>query len=141
MQIQQHQTSPSAPDIPGSVASILYHGLTRPGFDFGTLDWQPCGADQRRGVEIVRLYDTRGEDSDGPAAALLRYAPGARVARHVHPGYELIFVLEGELINDAGVHGAGTLEICPPGSDHTLASDTGCVFLVVWERPVRVMAG
>jgi hypothetical protein len=40
------------------------------------------------------------------------------------------------LINDAGVHGPGTLEICPPGNTHALASDKGCVFLVVWEQPV-----
>jgi anti-sigma factor ChrR (cupin superfamily) len=103
----------------------------------GKIAWQPYSADGRDGVEIFRLYDAR-EANQGPAAALLRYKAGARVKRHVHAGYELIFVIEGALINDTGVHRAGTLEICPPGSTHALASEEGCVFLVVWEQPVRV---
>lgn len=122
-----------------SFDSTIFRNLTDPAFDLDTLDWQPYGADQRRGVDIVRLYDTRAEDPNGPAAALLRYHPGAKVACHLHQGYELIFVLRGELINDAGVHPAGTLEICPPGSEHALASEKGCIFLVVWEQPVKVV--
>jgi len=121
------------------VASMLLNGLADPDFDFNSLDWQPYGADQRRGVEIVRLYDTRSIDPQGPAAALLRYSPGARVARHLHSGHELIYVLHGELIDDAGTHPAGSLEVCPPGSAHALASEKGCIFLVVWEQPVRVI--
>ncbi len=100
-----------------------------------TLDWQPYSADGRRNVEIVRLYTAR-INGVGPAAALLKYAAGAQVPPHLHNGYELILVLEGELINDAGRHGPGTLEICPPGSTHALSSETGCIFLVVWEQPV-----
>lgn len=101
------------------------------------LKWEPYSADGRMNVEIFNLYNARDENNKGPAAALLRYKPGAKVTRHVHDGYELIFVLQGELINDMGVHGPGTLEVCPPGSEHALSSDTGCVFLVVWEQPVR----
>jgi anti-sigma factor ChrR (cupin superfamily) len=103
------------------------------------LDWQPYAADGRSSVEIVKLYDDRN-DGAGPAAALLRYAPGARAPMHLHPGTELILVLEGELIDDAGVHAAGTLEICPPGSQHALSSEKGCVFLVIWEQPVVRLA-
>ena len=103
------------------------------------LDWQPYSADGRTNVEIVKLYDDR-KNGDGPAAALLRYAPGAKVPTHRHVGTELILVLEGELVNDAGTHPAGTLEICPPGSQHTLSSETGCVFLVIWEQPVLRLA-
>ena len=99
------------------------------------LTWDPYGSDGRSSVQIHKLYDAR-EDGKGPAAALLRYLPGAQVPNHLHQGYELILVLEGELINDAGVHGPGTLEICPPGNTHALASDKGCVFLVVCEQPV-----
>ena len=100
--------------------------------------WEPYAADGRNNVDIFRLYDAR-EANQGPAAALLRYKPGARVTRHVHAGYELIFVIEGALINDTGVHRAGSLEICSPGSAHALASEEGCVFLVVWEQPVCVV--
>ncbi len=103
------------------------------------LPWEPYGSDGRTQVLIHRLYDAR-EDGHGPAAALLRYLPGASVPAHLHTGYELILVLDGELVNDAGVHVAGTLEICPPGSVHALRSHTGCDFLVVWEQPVRRVA-
>lgn len=98
--------------------------------------WEDYGSDGRKNVLIHRLYDARHE-GQGPAAALLRYLPGAHVPEHLHPGYELILVLEGELINNTGVHGPGSLEICPPGSRHSLRSHTGCVFLVVWEQPVQ----
>jgi anti-sigma factor ChrR (cupin superfamily) len=100
------------------------------------LAWQKYTDNERKGAEIFPLYNARNEKNEGPAAALLRYSPGAKVTRHVHLGYELIFVLEGVLHNDTGAHRAGTLEICPPGSTHELWSDEGCIFLVVWEQPV-----
>ncbi|WP_375412835.1 cupin domain-containing protein [uncultured Bradyrhizobium sp.] len=101
------------------------------------LPWESYKQPGREGVEIHRLYDNSDTGNSGPAAALVRYRPGAVVKKHLHPGYELIFVLDGELINDAGRHGAGTLEICPPGSSHALSSETGCTFIVVWEQPVQ----
>lgn len=120
--------------------STLIHGLLKMATAQHQLDWKPHAADQRRGAEIVRLYDARDAQNRGPAAALLRYKPGAVVPRHLHPGYELIFVLDGVLTNDTGDHPPGTLEICPPGSSHTLRSKDGCVFLVIWEQPVQIQA-
>ncbi len=102
-----------------------------------SLDWTAYDQPGRSGVLIHPLYDTADTGPGGPAAAIVRYLPGARVLRHRHPGYELIYVLEGELINDSGRHGPGTLEVCAPDSAHALRSDTGCVFLVVWEQPVE----
>lgn len=92
----------------------------------------------REGVEIYRLYDTADTGANGPAAAIVRYKPGAQVKRDIHPGYELIFVLDGELINDTGHHCSGTLEVCPPNSSHALSTEKGCTLLVVWEQPVRL---
>lgn len=91
----------------------------------------------REGVEIHPLYTTAQTGPDGPAAAIVRYLPGATVKRHRHPGYELILVLEGELVNDGGIHRPGSLEVLSPDSTHELRSDTGCTFLVVWEQPVQ----
>lgn len=120
-------------------AQILSNLLTsKPVLD--ELPWETYAQPGREGVRIHKLYDTADTGEKGPAAALVRYLPGAKVQRHIHPGYELIFVLEGELINDAGRHGPGTLEVCPPGSGHALGSETGCTFLVVWEQPVRLAA-
>lgn len=120
--------------------SLLLHNLLGRPAQLERLSWEAFRQPGREGVDVFRLYDTTEIDETGPAAALVRYCPGARVQRHRHPGYELIFVLDGELINDRGRHGPGTLEICPPESTHALSSETGCVFLVVWEKPVQVVA-
>jgi anti-sigma factor ChrR (cupin superfamily) len=108
------------------------------GSELGKLEWRPYSKDGRLGVDCVPLYDGRDPDGRGPAAALLRYAPGAKVSRHLHPCYELILVLDGILTDDTGDHPAGSLEICPPGSTHELSSRAGCTLLVVWEQPVQL---
>jgi len=119
--------------------AAIFENLHRMAEIKDSLPWQLYSADERRNVEIVRLYDTRKEVPDGPAAALLKYKPGARVSCHLHPGFELIYVLDGVLCNDTGSHGIGCLEICPPGSTHELWSDEGAIFLVIWEQPVAVL--
>lgn len=101
------------------------------------LPWVPYTANGRTKTDIVHLY--QDAEVDGSSAALVRYHPGAHTQRHLHPGYEMIFVLDGVLHNDAGAHPAGTLEVCPPNSEHALWSEEGCTFLVVWEKPVQVL--
>lgn len=102
------------------------------------IKWSSYKVPGRDGVEIYPLYTTEDTGKKGPAAALVRYQPGAKVNEHLHPGYELIYVLEGVLENDEGAHYPGTLQVCPPGSTHSLSSKDGCVFLVVWEQPVEL---
>lgn len=91
--------------------------------------WEPF----REGIEVSWLYRN---GAHGPAAAYLRYAPGARVPRHWHPGYEHVLVLEGAQSDGNGRHCAGSLVINPPGSTHEVTSEEGCTVLVIWERPV-----
>ncbi len=98
--------------------------------------FRPYQIDGREGVSIFYLYDAR-QNAQGPAAALVRYAAGALTPRHLHQGWELLQVIEGELIDDRGCHGPGIVQVYPPGSTHELSSNTGCTFLVVWEQPVR----
>lgn len=99
--------------------------------NFEKLNWEPF----REGIEIYRLYAAPG----GASAAVLRYAPGAMLPRHVHVGFEQIMVLRGSQIDDAGEHHAGTCVVYPPGSSHAVRSAAGCVVLVTWERPVRFL--
>lgn len=87
----------------------------------------------RDGVGICELR--AGE----PAVALLRYAPGARVPRHLHTGLETILVLEGAQSDERGEYPAGSLVLNPAGSIHSVWSDHGCVVLIQWERPVRIL--
>src|SRR4051812_28882377 len=95
----------------------------------GDFAWQPY----LPGIEIHRLY---GDDTGGPSAILLRYAPGATAPDHTHPGYEHIFVLSGEQSDERGVYGTGTFVINAPNSRHSVTSAKGCVVLVVKEQPV-----
>ncbi len=87
----------------------------------------------RHGVDICQL---RAPD---PAVALLRYAPGASVPRHVHTGLETILVLEGVQSDERGHYPAGTLVLNPAGTVHSVWSREGCVVLIQWERPVRFL--
>ena len=89
----------------------------------------------RPGVEIHRLRD--GE----PALALLRYQPGASVPSHLHPDVETILVLEGSQSDEKGTYGPGDFVINQPGSSHRVWSDDGCVVLIGWSKPVRILDG
>jgi anti-sigma factor ChrR (cupin superfamily) len=93
------------------------------------LDWQVL----RPGVEFHALY---GQPGQGPAAALLRYAPGASVPAHRHGGSEHILVLAGSQRDEYGPYEAGTLLVSPPGSRHTVTSDDGCLVLAIWAGPL-----
>lgn len=95
------------------------------------LDFEPF----RPGVEIHHVV--RGE-GDGPAVALLRYAPGGRVPRHRHAGVETILVLDGVQSDEHGDYPAGTFVVNPVGSEHSVWSRTGCVVLIQWDRPVVI---
>ena len=64
----------------------------------------------RAGIEIHRIY---GDGIAGPAAAVLRYRPGAGVPCHEHEGFEHVVVLEGSQEDERGSYPAGTLAIKP----------------------------
>lgn len=96
-----------------------------------TLPWQPF----RPGVEIYHLYQA---GQGGAAAALLRYQPGAQVPTHDHTGFEHILVLSGAQTDQNGHHQTGTLVINPPGTHHSVVSETGCIVLAIWEKPVSL---
>jgi anti-sigma factor ChrR (cupin superfamily) len=96
------------------------------------LRWEPF----RDGVEIYRLY---GDGITGPSAALLRFRPGGRIELHEHTGYEHIFVLSGSQVDENSEAETGSLIINPPGTSHSVLSNTGCVVLAIYERPVKFL--
>ncbi|WP_029007461.1 cupin domain-containing protein [Azospirillum halopraeferens] len=111
------------PDAALPVLSLL------PG-DLPPLVWEPF----REGIAVSWIYRT---GAGGPAAAFLRYDPGAAAPHHVHDGYEHILVLEGSQEDARGRYPAGSFVVNPPGTGHTVSSPEGCLVLIVWERPVR----
>jgi len=84
----------------------------------------------REGVEIAWLHE------GVPGIAVLRYQPGASVPLHEHPDVETILVLEGTQSDERGTYGVGDLVINPKGSRHRVWSETGCVVLLHWTKPV-----
>ena len=63
-------------------------------------------------------------------------APGAEVPAHRHEGHEYIYVLEGEQGDERGTYCAGSFVVNEPGAVHRVVSPTGCVVLIIWQRPV-----
>jgi anti-sigma factor ChrR (cupin superfamily) len=110
---------------------IVLRNLFGANQDLSRLSWQPF----KPGIEIVRLH---GQGDVGPAAALLRYAPGASLQAHEHTDYEHIFVLAGSQRDEhePTPYGVGTFVVNGPGTGHRVASDEGCVVLAVWNAPV-----
>lgn len=92
------------------------------------------------GVAILPLYGRRDNGqplpNGGPSAAILKYAPGASVPAHRHPGYEHVFILSGSQRDERGVYPQGTCLISAPGTGHTVTSDDGCIALAIWNEPV-----
>ena len=87
----------------------------------------------REGVEISPIL------SGEPAVALLRYAPGAGVPKHLHLGLETILVLEGSQSDERGTYGTGALVFNPAGSVHSVWSNGGCVVLIQWVKNVEFL--
>lgn len=97
-----------------------------------SIPWRPF----RPGVEIHRLY---GDGETGPSAALLRFRPGGRVPLHEHTGFEHILVLSGSQVDENSKAETGALIINPPNTSHSILSETGCIVLAIYERPVRFL--
>jgi len=87
----------------------------------------------RAGVEIHWIYC--GSECE-PSVALLKYAPGAGVPRHRHPGLETILVLDGAQSDESGSYPKGSFVFNPVGSVHSVWSDEGCVVLIQWDKPI-----
>lgn len=109
-------------------------GLLGTGSDYDKFAWGPF----REGVDMVLLY---GSADGGPSAALLRYAPGAKVPVHLHRGIEHILVLSGSQRDEDGVYEVGSLLIHGPQTTHSVASDHGCIVLAIWLAPVEILGG
>jgi acetyl-CoA synthetase len=104
--------------------------------DLDAVAWQTWSQPGRAGSEIYPLYTAAGGPAGPATAFLVRFGPDSHGDLHEHTGYELMFVLRGELRNDNGHrYTTGDLIIEEPDSVHQVSSVEGCVLLVVREGP------
>ena len=96
--------------------------LQRVVIDTTTANWSLVS---EAGLSRVVLHQHRSEK-----VALVRFAPGARLADDPHPGGEEFYVLEGVLSDEAGDYPAGTWVREPAGSAHAPFSRDGGVIYV-----------
>lgn len=130
MSTTSENSAPSSTGRPEVVRNLLSDPLAT-----ALLDWVPFIQPGRKGVSVHWLYTADETGPEGAEACIARYAPGAHSNLHEHLGFELMFILEGELHNDNGdVYGPGTLIVERPGSIHRLTSPDGCTFLIVREK-------
>jgi len=90
--------------------------------DTGAAEWF---SGQVPGLSVLPLYK-RGPES----VALVRWQPCTKFNRHVHPGGEEIFVLEGVFEDEEGRYPKGSWLRNPPYSSHTPFSTEGCLIYV-----------
>ncbi len=84
--------------------------------------WQPGLVE---GLSVQPLHAFGPEQ-----VALVRWAPGTVFHRHVHPGGEEIYVLEGVFSDEEGDYPAGTWLRNPAWSAHAPFSREGCLIYV-----------
>lgn len=91
----------------------------------------------RKNVFIHLLFDNKPHDPQGSDAALIRYLPGAFVPRHLHMGFEMVLVLDGEYVENDIAYEPGSLIIRSPGTTHEMRSSVGCTILAMRDVPVK----
>ncbi|KAF0811305.1 hypothetical protein IGB42_04238 [Andreprevotia sp. IGB-42] len=101
------------------------------------IDFVPYQPGLRENVDIHLLFDNTRDDPQGSDAALIRYQPGAYVPRHLHMGYEMVLVLQGEYVENDILYRPGSLIIRAPGTTHEMRSDVGCTILAMRDIPVK----
>jgi len=88
----------------------------------------------RNGIEIKHLAR---DDAHNIQIDLIRIAPGLKDSPHWHDSWEWVYILEGDLVDERGVHKKGDFLINQKDSRHQPASETGCTALIVWCGSVR----
>jgi len=105
------------------------------------LEFVPYQVGLRVNTLIHVLYDNTKGDPNGSDLALIKYLPGAATPPHLHPGYELVFVLQGEYYENGELHLPGSLILRGPGAIHGTHTTDGCVILAMRDLPVKQLTG
>jgi anti-sigma factor ChrR (cupin superfamily) len=88
----------------------------------------------RNGIQIKHL--AKDEDRN-IQMDILKIAPGLNDPPHWHDDWEWVYILEGDLMDDKGVHKAGDFLINGKDVKHQPTSENGCKLVIVWCGSVR----
>lgn len=88
----------------------------------------------RNGILVKHLArdDTRNIQMD-----ILKIAPGLDDPPHWHDDWEWVYILEGSLEDEKGIHKTGDFIVNEKDSRHQPKSREGCTALIVWCGSVR----
>ncbi|WIM83978.1 cupin domain-containing protein [Gallibacterium anatis] len=100
-------------------------------------EFEKIETDGRLGAMVHWLF--KSENSNDSSAAIIHYVPGGIGPKHIHLGYELIYVLDGEMETTSGTVKKNDLVLLKPGSIHGSISKKGCTALIIWQKPVNIM--
>ncbi|MFI5527337.1 cupin domain-containing protein [Kitasatospora sp. NPDC051853] len=113
----------------------VFPDLLGAGSSSDNLTWQAYVQPGRQAVDVHWLYTGEETGPDGAEAYIAHFGPGAHGDLHRHLGFELLFILEGELENDNGDrYLPGTLVVEVPNSIHRVSSTKGCKMMVIREK-------
>lgn len=101
------------------------------------LYFEPIVKNGRSSAEVHWLF--KPEEANGSAAAIIRYHAGGSGKMHLHTGFELIYILKGEIETTSGRLKKNDLVLLRPGSVHASRCSDGCVALIIWQQPVQTL--
>jgi anti-sigma factor ChrR (cupin superfamily) len=88
----------------------------------------------RPGIERKPLA---ADPKKGLQADMMRIAPNFTDRPHTHDGFEWVYILEGEMTDQAGVHRKGDFLINTTEGIHQPSTGRdGCTLLIVWTGSV-----
>ncbi|MEC4766354.1 cupin domain-containing protein [Halomonas sp. CUBES01] len=120
------------PEAKDKILKLVMSNVELPDIEFEQME-----PGLRNNVFIHILFDNKKDNPTGSDAALIKYLPGAFVPLHLHRGYEMVLVLQGEYIENGEINTPGSLIIRAPGTTHSMRSNTGCVILAMRDIPVK----
>jgi quercetin dioxygenase-like cupin family protein len=90
------------------------------------------------GVQFIPL-NTDAKQNSG--TFLYRLSAGTIYPKHRHASGEEMFVLKGDLVVSPYNLKSGDYLFSPSGSTHELSTKSGCLFLLIIDKPVAVITG
>lgn len=95
----------------------------------------PAPFPNTQGTATLKILN--GDQSLGPALALLRMEPGSQIARHLHEqATETLYVIDGDFIDEGISYPEGTeLNVKPMTAHGPHTTKNGCSVLVMFSYP------